>query len=124
MCNYFYIFYNLTFTLTGRSGKGSCSAAGVSGDDMDDTSPCMLYTEDDTETTLVARGTMYKAATVVHGVQLLEDEVEVSVDEMIIPDALVLLSFIAWPKHLVRSASDPQVWNSTLHFSILKFTCY
>ncbi|WVZ16028.1 hypothetical protein V8G54_013594 [Vigna mungo] len=107
---------------TRRSRKGSCSAAGVSGDDMDDTSPCMLYTEDDTETTLVARGTMCKAATVVHGVQLLEDEVKVSVDEMIIPDALVPLStneiftvehafkfFIAWPKHLVRSASDPQI---------------
>ncbi|WVY98321.1 hypothetical protein V8G54_030472 [Vigna mungo] len=69
---------------------------------------------------LVARGTQFKSATVVHGMQLSEDEVKVSVDEMIIPNASVPLvtyeiftveqafkSFIAWPKHLVGSVSDP-----------------
>ena len=98
---------------------------------MDDASPCLLYILDDTDMVLVARGTEFRSATVSHGMQLLEDEVKVSVDEIIIPDASVPLptyeiftvahafqSFIAWPKHLVRSASDPQVWNSTLHFSI------
>ncbi|WVY89368.1 hypothetical protein V8G54_034882 [Vigna mungo] len=72
---------------TGRSGKGSCSAPAAPGDDMDDASPCLLYILDDTETVLVARGTMFKAMTVVHGMQLSEDAVKVSVDEIIVPDA-------------------------------------
>ncbi|KOM57486.1 hypothetical protein LR48_Vigan11g051900 [Vigna angularis] len=59
---------------TGRSGKGSCSTAGALGDDMDDTRPCQLYILSDTETMLVAHGTVYETATVVHGVQLAEDE--------------------------------------------------
>ena len=89
---------------------------------MDDGSPCLLYILDDTEMVLVARGTEFRSATVCHGMQLLEDEVKVSVDEMIIPDASVplateeiftveqaLKSFIAWPKHLVGPVSDPSV---------------
>ncbi|XP_022640746.1 uncharacterized protein LOC106772423 isoform X3 [Vigna radiata var. radiata] len=92
----------------------------VPGDDMDDASPCLLYILDDTEIVLVARGIMFKAATVVHDMVLSEDEVKVSVDEMIIPDAEVPLStyeiftveqafksFIAWPKHLIGSVFDP-----------------
>ena len=89
---------------------------------MDDDSPCLLYILDGTKTLLVARGTVFKAVTIVHGMELSEDEVKVSVDEMIIPDTEVPLptyeiftvahafqSFIAWPKHLVGSVSDPPV---------------
>ncbi|XP_052728423.1 uncharacterized protein LOC128195232 [Vigna angularis] len=105
---------------TGRSAKGSCSASAIPEDDMDDGSPCLLYILEDTEMVLVARGTEFRSATVCHGMQLLEDEVKVSVDEMIIPDASVPLSteeiftveqayksFISWPKFLVKPVSDP-----------------
>ncbi|XP_052735882.1 uncharacterized protein LOC128197682 [Vigna angularis] len=105
---------------TGRSGKGSCSASAIPEDDMDDGSPCLLYILEDTEMVLVARGTEFRSATVCHGMQLLEDEVKVSVEEMIIPDASVPLSteeiftveqayksFITWPKFLVKPFSDP-----------------
>ncbi|XP_052736661.1 uncharacterized protein LOC128197867 [Vigna angularis] len=98
---------------TGRSGKGSCSAAGAPGDDLDDTRPCELYILSDTGTMLVARGTVYETVTVVHGVQLAEDEVKVTVDEVVIADAVLpvptdefftveeaLRSFVAWPRHL------------------------
>ncbi|WVZ00540.1 hypothetical protein V8G54_026609 [Vigna mungo] len=72
------------------------------------------------QTVLVARVRVFKAATIVHGMELSEDEVKVSVDDIIIPDASVPLPtdeiftvahafqcFIAWPKHLVGSVSDP-----------------
>ncbi|KOM31298.1 hypothetical protein LR48_Vigan01g085300 [Vigna angularis] len=39
----------------------------------------------------MARGTVYEAATVVHGVKLGEDEVKVSVDEVVVADAIVLV---------------------------------
>ncbi|XP_052736913.1 uncharacterized protein LOC128197959 [Vigna angularis] len=106
---------------TGRSGKGSCSAAGALGDDMDDTRPCQLYILSDTRTTLVARGTVYETATVVNGVQLAEDEFKVTVDEVVVPDAVLPVpthefftveeafkSFVAWPRHLVGDVSDPR----------------
>ena len=89
---------------------------------MDDGSPCLLYILDDTEMVLVVRGLEFRPATVCHGMQLLEDEVKVSVDEMIILDAMVPLSteeiftveqayksFISWPKFLVKPVSDPSV---------------
>ncbi|XP_052728648.1 uncharacterized protein LOC128195389 [Vigna angularis] len=104
----------------GRSGKGSCSAAGAPGDDMDDTRPCELYILSDTGTMLVARGTVYETATVVHGVQLAEDEVKVTVDEVVIADVVLPVptdefftveeafrSFVAWPRHLVGHVSNP-----------------
>ncbi|KOM48511.1 hypothetical protein LR48_Vigan07g221500 [Vigna angularis] len=66
---------------TGRSGKGSCSAPVVPGDDMDDASPCLLYILDGTGTMLVARGTMFQAATIVHGMELSEDEEKIRLSE-------------------------------------------
>ncbi|KOM31541.1 hypothetical protein LR48_Vigan01g109600 [Vigna angularis] len=70
--------------LTGRSGKGSCSTPAVPRDDMDNPGPCLLYVLDGTETMLVDRGKVFQATTVVHGMKLLEDEVKVSIDDMII----------------------------------------
>ena len=66
---------NKSLTLTGRSGNGSCSAP--PGDDMDDTYPCQLHIWDGTEKTLVARGKVFEAATVLHGMELSEAEVKV-----------------------------------------------
>ncbi|KOM34880.1 hypothetical protein LR48_Vigan02g103000 [Vigna angularis] len=59
---------------TSRSNKGSSSAPGVPGDNMDDTRPCQLYVVHVTETMLVARGTVFEAATIVHGMELGEDQ--------------------------------------------------
>ncbi|KOM48019.1 hypothetical protein LR48_Vigan07g172300 [Vigna angularis] len=111
---------------TGESGKGSCSTPCVPRDDMDDASPCLLYVLDGTEKMLVARGIVFQAVIVVHGMELPKDEVKVSVDDIIIPDASVPLptceifivahafqSFIAWLKHLVGSVSDPSMITST-----------
>ncbi|KOM43646.1 hypothetical protein LR48_Vigan05g125100 [Vigna angularis] len=109
--------------LTGRSGKGSCSAAGAPGDDMDETRPCQLYILSDTGTMLVACGTVYEISTIVHGVQLSEDEVKVTVDEVVIADVVLPVptdefftveeafkSFVAWPRHLVGDVSNaPQI---------------
>ncbi|KOM43705.1 hypothetical protein LR48_Vigan05g131000 [Vigna angularis] len=119
-CLLIYFLYNLTFNLTSRSGKGSCSVAGAPGDDMDDTRPCQLYILFDTGTMLVARGTVYETVIVVHGVQLAEDEVKVTVDEVVVPDVVLLVptdefftvqepfkSFVAWLRHLVGDVSDP-----------------
>ncbi|KOM25305.1 hypothetical protein LR48_Vigan86s002400 [Vigna angularis] len=92
------------------------------GDDMDDTRPCQLYILSDTGTMLVACGTVYETATVVHGVQLAEDEVKVTVDEVVIPDVVLPMptnefftveeafkSFVAWPRHLVGDISDSPI---------------
>ena len=78
---------NKSLTLTGRSGKGSCSAP--PGDDMDDTHPCQLYIWDGIEKTLVASGKVFEAAIVLHGMELSEDEVKVTVEEVLMPYALV-----------------------------------
>ncbi|KOM43000.1 hypothetical protein LR48_Vigan05g060400 [Vigna angularis] len=100
-------------------------------DDMDDDSPCLLYVLDGTGTMLVARGTVFKAVTIVHGMELSEDEVKVLVDDIIIPDASISLptneiftmaqafqTFIAWPKHLVGSVSDsPTYEQEKIHLS-------
>ncbi|KOM37398.1 hypothetical protein LR48_Vigan03g078000 [Vigna angularis] len=75
----------------GRSGKESCSAAGAPGDDMDDTRPCHLYIFSDTGTMLLARGIVYETTTVLHGVQLAEDEVKVTVDEVVVPNVVLLV---------------------------------
>ena len=98
---------NKSLTLIGRSGKGNCSAPPR--DDIDDTHPCQLYIWDGTEKTLVARG-----------MELSKDEVKVTVEEVLVPFALVpmptkevyivaqtLQCFLAWPRDLV--VSDPPV---------------
>ncbi|KOM55832.1 hypothetical protein LR48_Vigan10g172400 [Vigna angularis] len=73
-------------------------------------------------TMLVAHGTMFQAATIIHGMELSEHEVKVSVDDIIIPNASIpwstneiftvaqtFESFIAWLKHLVGSVSNPPI---------------
>jgi len=120
---------NKSLTLTGRSGKGSCSAPPE--DDMDDTHPCQLYIWDGIEKTLVARGKVFEVATVLHGMELLEDEVKVTVEEVLMPYALVLVPtdevytvaqafqcFLAWPRDLVITNSLVQTLKPTniLHF--------
>ena len=72
---------NKSLTLIGRIGKRSCSAP--PGDDMDDTHPCQLYIWDGTEKTLVAHGKVFEAAIVLHGMELSEDEVKVTVEEVL-----------------------------------------
>ena len=87
---------------------------------MDDIHPCQLYIEDSTAKTLVARGKAFEAATILHGMELAEDEVKVTVEEVLVPSALVprptdemytvaqaFQCFLAWPRDLVNS--EPQV---------------
>ena len=109
---------NKSLTLASRSENGSCSAPPKN--DMDDTHPCQLYIWDGTEKTLVARGKVFEAATVLHGMKLLEDKVKVTVEEILLPFALVpvpidevyivaqaLQCFLVWPRDWV--VSDPPV---------------
>jgi len=120
---------NKSLTLTSRSGNASCSA--LPGDDMDDTHPCQLYIWDSTEKTLVARGKVFEATTVLHGMELSEDEVKVTVEEVLMPFALVPVPtdevytvaqafrcFLAWPRDL--AVTDPLVQTlkptNILHF--------
>ena len=117
-------------TLIGRSGKGSCLAP--LGDEMYDTHPCQLYIWDGTEKTLVACGKVFEAATILHGMELSEDEVKVTVEEVLVPFVLVLVPtdevyivaqafqcFLAWPRDLV--VFDPPV--QTLNISMVSDTC-
>jgi len=98
---------------------------------MDDTHPCQLYIWDGIEKTLVARGKVFEVATVLHGMELLEDEVKVTVEEVLMPYALVLVPtdevytvaqafqcFLAWPRDLVITNSLVQTLKPTniLHF--------
>ena len=80
---------NKSLTLTCRSRKRSCSAS--PGDDMDDTHPCQLYIWDGTEKTLVACGKVFEAAIVFHGMELSKDEIKVTVEEVLVSFALVLV---------------------------------
>jgi len=125
---------NKSLTLTGRSGKGSCSAP--PGDDMDDTHPCQLYIWDGTKKTLVARGKVFEVATVLHGMELSEDEVNVTVEEVLMPYALILVPtdevytvaqafqcFLAWPRDLVVTDSPVQTLKNPQIYYIFKFTC-
>ena len=81
--------------------------------------------------TLVARGKVFEAATVLHGIELSEDEVKVTVEEVLMPFALVPVPtdevytvaqafrcILAWPRDLV--VTDPPVQTlkptNTLHF--------
>jgi len=49
---------------------------------------------DGTGKTLVARGKVFEAATVLHDMELSEDEVKVTVKEVLVPFALVLVQQI------------------------------
>jgi len=80
---------NKSLTLTGRSGEGSCLAP--PGDDMDDTHPCQLYIWDGTKKTLMARGKVFEEATILHGMELSEDEVKVTIEEVLVSFALFLV---------------------------------
>jgi len=51
---------------------------------MDDTHPCQLYIWDGTEKTLVAHRKVFEAAIVLHGMELSEDEVKVTVEEVLV----------------------------------------
>ena len=82
---------NKSLTLIGRSGKGSCSTPPIPGDDMDDTHICQLYIGDGIGKTLVARGKVFKAATVLNGIELSEDEVKVTIEEVLVLFSLVLV---------------------------------
>jgi len=82
---------NKSLNLTGRSGNGSCSAPPILGDDMDDTHPCQPYIWDGTRKTLVTHGKVFEASTILHGMELLQDEVKVMVEEVLVPFALVLV---------------------------------
>ena len=75
--------------MTGISKKGSCSAPAVLGDDADDAHRCELYVLHGTGKTLVARGTIFEATTFLHGMELTGDEVKVTIEEVIVPYALV-----------------------------------
>ena len=113
-------------TLTGRSGKGSCSAPPR--DDMDDTHPCQLYIWDGTEKTLVARGKVFEATTALHGMKLSEDEVKVTVEEVLMLFALVPVPidevytvahvfqcFLVWPRDLVFSTAQYRLLNPPIY---------
>ena len=80
---------NKLLTLIGRSRKRSCLAP--PGDDMDDTHICQLYIGDGIGKTLVARGKVFKAATVLNGIELSEDEVKVTIEEVLVLFSLVLV---------------------------------
>ena len=111
---------NKSLTLSSRSRNESCSAPLIPGDDMNKTHSCQLYIWDGTRKTLVARGKVFEAATILHGMELPEDEVKVTVDEVLVLFALVPVPtyevytmthafqcFLAWPRDLVDS--DPLV---------------
>ncbi|KOM34529.1 hypothetical protein LR48_Vigan02g067900 [Vigna angularis] len=111
------------------SDKESCSVANALGDDMDDTRPCQIYVFSPTGTMLVARGIVYEEVIVVHGVELGEYEVKVSVDKVVVADAIVLVPtkdfftvaqafkcFAAWPRQLIGAVSDPSINTPTIYF--------
>jgi len=50
-----------------------------------------IYIWDGTEKTLVARRKVFEAVTNLHGMELSEDEVKVTVEEVLMPFALVLV---------------------------------
>ena len=72
-------------TLSGRSGKGSCSASPE--DDMDDTHPCQLYIWDGTKKTLVDHGKYLRQ-----------------------PQLFMAWSYILWPKYSNVSSPSQEIW--------------
>ncbi|KAL5162226.1 hypothetical protein HKD37_07G019373 [Glycine soja] len=115
--------------LVGPSGsrvsiKGSCVDPSGNDPETSDSDRCGLYIEAD-PARLVAMGRVYEGSTIVHNTPLLPGQVKVSVEEVTHADAPVpvppdevslvgqaLLTFLAWPTHLVKSLSqqpDPEV---------------
>ncbi|KAL5141682.1 hypothetical protein HKD37_09G024985 [Glycine soja] len=104
--------------LVGPSGarvstKGSCVDPSRNDPETGDSDRCGLYIEVDLAR-LVALGKVYEGSTIVHNTPLLSGQVKVSVEEVIVADAPVLVptdevslvgqalqTFLAWPTHLV-----------------------
>jgi len=76
----------------------------------------------------VARGKVFEAATILHGMELSEDEVKVTVEEVLVPFALVPMPtdevytvaqafycFLAWPRDLVDSHPPVQALKPTIY---------
>ena len=109
--------------LVGPSGprvstKESCVDPSRNDPETGDSNRCGLYIEVDLAR-LVALGKVYEGSTVVHNTPLLSGQVKVSVEEVIVADAPVLVptdevslvgqalhTFLAWPTHLVKSLSQ------------------
>ncbi|KAH1242316.1 hypothetical protein GmHk_07G019672 [Glycine max] len=109
--------------LVGPSGsrvsiKGSCVDPSGNDPETSDSDRCGLYIEAD-PARLVAMGRVYEGSTIVHNTPLLPGQVKVSVEEVTHADAPVpvppdevslvgqaLLTFLAWPTHLVKSLSQ------------------
>ncbi|KOM25699.1 hypothetical protein LR48_Vigan161s000800 [Vigna angularis] len=72
---------------TGRSGKGSCSATGAPGDDMDETR-------------------LYEFKVTVDEVVIADAVLAVPTDEFFTVEE-AFKSFVAWPRHLVGDVSNP-----------------
>jgi len=51
---------------------------------MDDTHSCQLNIRDGTLKTLVAHGKVFEAAIILHGIELSEDEVKVTIEEVLV----------------------------------------
>ena len=77
----------------------------------------------------------YEAATFLHGMELSGDEVKVTVEEVLMPFALVPVStdevytvaqafqcFLAWPRDLVVTNPRYRLLNPQIYY-IFKFTC-
>jgi len=52
---------------------------------MDDTHPRQLYIWNGTKKTLVAHGKVFEVAIVLHGMELSEDEVKITIEEVLVP---------------------------------------
>ncbi|KAH1266180.1 Vacuolar cation/proton exchanger 3 [Glycine max] len=98
--------------------KGICVDPLGNDPETGDSNRCGLYIEAD-PARLVAMGRVYEGSTIVHNTPLLPGHVKVSVEEVTDADAPVpiptdevslvgqaLLTFLAWPTHLVKSLSQ------------------
>jgi len=96
--------------------KGSCSAVDLLGDDFGSTSQCESYVECNSLTRFVALGKCYEEVTILHNVPLPSNFMKVTVEKVLyghlavpVPTSEVAIvaealhTFIAWPRHLVRS---------------------
>ena len=95
-----------------------------------------VYIWDGTKKTLVARGKVFEVATVLHGMELSEDEVKVTVEEVLMSFALVPMPTdevgILWHRHSSVSSPGLEIWllltsryrllNPQI-YNIFKFTC-
>jgi len=81
----------LTLALTCRNEKGSCSVPLQSEDDINETRQCQLCVEYGQGRTLVAYGKVFEATTFVHGMQLSDTIIKVTVEEVLMGGSLVLV---------------------------------